>query len=74
MKSRTTLQQIRLTIRWTLLLAVLGGSIYSYIYLGYQEPVLETIKTNTQLATGTGPEEGLVVLLAKAMKSLLGYI
>lgn len=73
-RSSINFHKLRLLCRWTVLCIVLGGSAYSYMYLGWQEPVIEAFDSTAQLATETGPEEGLVLLLAKAMKSLLGYI
>lgn len=73
-RSSGNFHKFRVILRWTVFCIVLGSSAYSYLYLGWQEPVVEAFDASAQIATETGPEEGLVLLLAKAMKSLLGYI
>ena len=53
------------------LIAVL--SLFSFLYLDMQSPEKQGIGMNTLMDTFNHPEEVVVRLLLKAMKSIFGY-
>ncbi|MBK6566405.1 MAG: hypothetical protein IPG18_14660 [Saprospiraceae bacterium] len=63
----------KMKFRFLLVALIAVLSLFSFLYLDMQSPEKQEIGMNTLMDTFNHPEEVVVRLLLKAMKSIFGY-